>query len=260
MSTSICKKIGRDFVKSHIEKSTLTLIMSVIGLGVVAVNPSGAVTFGTNLIVNGAAEASIGSPVPGWSESGVSSPTFTSVQYGTTGFPSTTDGDPTNRGSNFFAGGANIGFTTAVQFIDLGAGDGVIDAGNARFNESGFFGGKIGEQNYSALSTIFYGANGGELFRTSLGGYSTGSSTGLFEQSTSGLVPIGTRRISLQLTLLPANGLASYNNGYADNLSLVFTDINASATNVPEPSSIPGILIGGALVVGAIKHRQQKSS
>jgi hypothetical protein len=258
MRTSIPKNIVRDVVKAHVAKSTLALVCSILGWSLIGANPAGAVTFGSNLIVNGDAETNLGSPVPGWTELGITSPTFTSVQYGTNGFPTTTDPGPTNRGSNFFAGGANIGITTAVQFIDLAAGDGVIDAGNARFNESGFFGGKISEQNYSGLSTIFYGANGGELFRTSLGGYSTGLSTGLFEQSTSGTVPIGTRRISLQLTLLPANGLAPYNNGYADNLSLVFTDINASAPSVPEPSTIPGVLIGGALVVGAIKKRKQK--
>jgi hypothetical protein len=50
-----------------------------------------------------------------------------------------------------------------------------------------------------------------------------------------------------------------YNASFTDNLSLVLTDA-APATDVPEPSEVPGLLIGGALVIGAIKKRQQKSS
>src|SRR5271166_4449209 len=66
--------------------------------------------FGTNLIVNGNAEAGTGSAsgndiesVPGWSTVG----NFTVVQYGAAGFPSSTSPGPANRGSNFFAGGPN---------------------------------------------------------------------------------------------------------------------------------------------------------
>ncbi|WP_310426204.1 PEP-CTERM sorting domain-containing protein [Chamaesiphon sp. VAR_48_metabat_135_sub] len=79
---------------------------------------------------------------------------------------------------------------------------------------------------------------------------------GLFEQTTSGSVPIGTRSIYTELLMVGPN--TGYNDTYADNLSLILTDINATATSVPEPSEIPGVLIGGALVVGAIKQRKQK--
>jgi hypothetical protein len=34
--------------------------------------------------------------------------------------------------------------------------------------------------------------------------------------------------------------------------------VNATATSVPEPSAVPGILIGGALVIGVLRKRKQK--
>ncbi|WP_295621142.1 PEP-CTERM sorting domain-containing protein [Chamaesiphon sp. GL140_3_metabinner_50] len=98
---------------------------------------------------------------------------------------------------------------------------------------------------------------GTETGRIQIGSYTAADRaniTGLLEASSSAVVPIGTRRISVQLAMI---GTGLFNDAYADNLSLVLTDTNATATSVPEPSAILGVLIGGALVVGAMKKRRK---
>ena len=157
MQNNLLKNIVRDFAKSSATTSTIALIGSILGLGLVGVSPAGAVTFGTNLIINGDAEESVGliptiGAVSGWIGIG----TLTSIPYGTDGFPTSTDPGPANR--------ANI--------------------------------------------------------------------TGLLETSSSGLIPVGTRRISVQLAIIGTGLPGSYNDGYVDNLSLVLTDVNATAASV----------------------------
>jgi hypothetical protein len=173
----------------------------MLGVALIGVNPAGAVTFGTNLIVDGDAEASVGlrdtiSAVSGWMGVG----TLTSIPYGTAGFPTSTDLGPANRGNNFFGGGSST-LTNPYQSIDISAGAGVIDAGNARYNLSGFFGGKTDQQDFAGLSMILYSQFGAETGRSSLGYFTAadrGNNTGLLEASSSDLIPVGTRRITVQ--------------------------------------------------------------
>jgi hypothetical protein len=77
-----------------------------------------------NLIVNGNAEAGVGSsngvipegPIPGWTVSG----DLLAVRYDIgSGFPASSDPGPTSRGQNFFAGGENNSYSSALQVIDL---------------------------------------------------------------------------------------------------------------------------------------------
>ena len=249
MQNNLLKNIVRDFAKSSATTSTIALIGSILGLGLVGVNPAGAVTFGTNLIINGDAEANIGTPVSGWQVNNVG--TITAIPYGTAGFPSTTTSGPVNRGNNFFSGGTgNISLVTSS--IDVSANSGVVDTGNARYTLSAFLGGTTFGN--IANFRIIFDRPDTSLLNPAVR-YDTPAAPfnlpGLFEQSTSGSVPIGTRSILTQLTLIGQNT-------YADNLSLVLTDINATATSVPEPSAVPGVLIGGALCAYVIKKRRQK--
>jgi hypothetical protein len=226
MQNSLLKNIVRDFAKSSATTSTIAFIGSILGLGLVGVNPARAVTFGTNLIINGDAEESVGliptiGAVSGWTGVG----TLTSVPYGTAGFPTSTGPGPANRGNNFFAGGSS-GISNPFQYIDVSAGAGVIDAGNARFNLSGFFGGNTDINDFAGLSMVLYSQLNAETGRSSLGYFTAadrGNITGLLETSSSGLIPVGTRRITVQLAIIGtgATGLYNgpYNDGYADNLS-----------------------------------------
>jgi hypothetical protein len=251
MQNNLLKNLVRDFAKSSATVSTIALVGSILGLGLVGVNPAGAVTFGTNLIINGDAEANIGTPVSGWTNS---VGTVTAIPYGTPGFPSTTTSGPVNRGNNFFSGGTSS-ISVVNYSIDVSANFGVIDTGSTRYTLSAFLGGTT-FGNVTRFRILFDRPDPSLL--NPFVRYDTPAAPfnfpGLFEQSTSGSVPIGTRSIIAQLEMIGPN-LA--NDTYADNLSLVLTDINATATSVPEPSAVPGILIGGALVVGAMKKRRK---
>jgi hypothetical protein len=262
MQNSILKNIVRDVVPSYGTTSKVALLVgSILGLSIISANPAGAVTFGSNLIVNGDAESGTGSatgavvPVPNWTTVG----NFTVVTYAnSSGFPVATDPGPASRGNNFFAGG-NSASSSASQTISLSPSFSAIDAGNVSFNLSGFLGGFSSQDDNASLSAVFRNAGG-----TGLGTFSIGpvlaadrsSATGLLARSTSGAVPIGTRDILVTLSMTRLAGTS--NDGYADNLSLVLNNNTPAATSVPEPSSIPGILVGGALVVGVIRKRKQK--
>jgi hypothetical protein len=220
----------------------------MLGLGMIGVNPVGAVTFGTKIIVNGDAEAGIA----GWTSVGG----LTIGQYGAIGFPTTTDPGPVNRGNNFFWGGPR-GQTSASQAIDVSANFGVIDAGNALFDLSGFLGGRLSQNDNASLQAIFRDSGAITLGTATIGPVrpaDRNNITGLFARSTSGSVPFGTRSILLNISAI---GTLFSDDAYADNLSLVLTN-NTPITSVPEPSAIPGILIGGAVVFGAVKKRKRK--
>ncbi len=235
-----------------------------MGLSLIGANPAGAVTFGTNLIVNGDAESGIGSPgnyytVPGWTT--VNS--FTALSYSNGGgYPTATDPGPVNRGNVFFTGGLD-GSSSGSQIISLLPGFSEIDAGNVSFGLSAFLGGYFDQEDNATLSAVFRNGSG-----TGLGTFSIGpvlaadrnNLTGLLARSTTGVVPTGTRDILVTLTMSRLAG--AVNDGYADNLSLVLTNNTitppTATTSVPEPSAIPGILVGGAFVVGVARKRKQK--
>ena len=196
------------------------------------------VVLGTNLIVNGDAEAGPGSlsgaavaSIPNWSSSG----NFTVVQYAAGGgFPTLTDPGPVSRGNNFFAGGTSNPSSSASQLIDLSTLANEIDAGQIAFQLAGFLGGFSTQRDNAVLMASFINGSNVQLGSAQLGPVSTAdraSNTGLLFRDTLGSVPIGTRSVNLLLQMTRLDG--SYNDGYADNLSLVLT----TPTNVPEPSS-----------------------
>jgi hypothetical protein len=257
------------------------LFGSILGFWIVGVDTAGAVTFGSNLILNPGAELDAGATTrtatvtpTNWT---VTSGSLTAAQYGgggaTTLFPTATSPGPSVRGANFFAGGAgtttSTSTATATQLITLSPDFSVIDAGNATFDLAGFFGGYREQGDRASLRATFQNVSSTSLGDFTIGpvtpaervaAFGSSSSnlnqpTGLLSRTTAGVVPTGTRSILLTLSML--RDVVSYNDGYADNLSLVLNN-NTPVTNVPEPSSIPGILVGGALFVGVVRKRKQK--
>ena len=196
--------------------------------------------FGSNLIANGDAEAGSGSAnggvvvVPSWATTG----SFTVVQYGASGgFPLSTDPGPASRGANFFAGGPTSATSGAVQLIDVSTVAGTIDAGGVTFDLSGFLGGFSSQRDNAVLTTMFLSGSSAQLGTASLGPVSNvdrGNNTGLLFRDLNGIVPIGTRSINLSLQMTRLDG--TYNDGYADNLSLVLA--TPTGASIPEPSSI----------------------
>ncbi len=185
-----------------------------------------------NLIVNGDAEEGVGSsdgspvPVPGWTVTGEA----TAVQYGvvTSGgaYPAATDPGPVNRGLNFFSGGQNDTTSTLAQTISLASYATGIDAGAVTFALQGYLGGFSTQDDNAVLSVSFKNASGTELAAATIGPVTEpdrSGLTGLLLRSTTGSVPVGSRSVVVTVTMTRLQG--TYNDGYADNLSLVLTGI-----------------------------------
>jgi hypothetical protein len=272
--------------------SILTAAITIAGLNFLGSKPVHAVSFNTNLIINGDAElGSAGNnaydvvTVPGWTTTS----NFSVYQYDSDSiFPAFTSPGPVSRGNNFFGGGSATHFSDftatfqrisrssdpqanglasssiAFQTIDLSSDYDIIDVGDTSFNLSGFLGGYLVKKDAASVVASFLDANNLTLSSASIGPVTDidrNFTTGLQERANGGLVPVGTRSILIELQMNaidPDGSINSYNNNaYADNLSLVLT-ANTPVKKIPEPSEVPGLLIGGALLIGAIKIRQQK--
>ncbi len=190
-----------------------------------------------NLILNGGAELGAASQngdtlvsVPDWATSG----NFTVVAYGAVdsigAFPTLSGPGPVDRGSSFFSGGPNNSSSDAKQIIDLSAYAQLIDSSAVNFTVSGYFGGYLDQDDNATLMVNFLSGADATVGNSSVGGVSAtdrNDDTGLLFRATTGQVPVGTRAI--ELTLQMTQETPDYNDGYADNLSLVLTQ-------VPEPS------------------------
>ena len=182
----------------------------------------------TNLVVNGDAEAAAGSPagvwvgVPYWSGN---IGEFTAVPYNSPGgFPAVpTDTVPSLHGENFFAGGSAV---TSLRFqaVDVTTIGAAIDAGGVQYRLSADLGGYLGQSDNATFQISFYDSANALIGSPVTIGPVTPSDrnnqTGLLPRSTTAPVPAGARFISLVITLREVIG---YNDGYADNLSLVLT-------------------------------------
>jgi hypothetical protein len=263
--------------------SSLAIVGSLLGLSCIATNPAQAFSLNTNLIANPGAELGL----TDWLKVGGTS--FTAIQYGTNYFGSGTNvpalnaPGPSNRGSIVFAGGdgliagggssgASFPFSFGRQTISLSpVADAqlvnTIDSGNAVFNLAGFFGGTLTSTDNASLRASFFGNPGVQLGSTVTIGAVTpverNNITGLLARSTTGLVPIGTRNITLNLDMLAPSRPQQGGFGsapifaFADNLDLTISERTAAATAVPEPFTIVGTLLGGT---AAMRLRKKLTS
>jgi hypothetical protein len=211
----------------------------LFALGLAVARPAGAVSFGTNLIVNGDAEAGSADndgtvfPVPGWAVGGE----LTAVLWGACcGFPQFTDPGPVDRGEKLFYGGSAAS-SSGLQSIDVSSLAAAIDEGTVGFHLEGFLGGFSTQGDNAVLTARFFDALADLQGAASIGPVSNsdrGNQTALLLRSVNGTVPAGTRTIVVELLMTRFDG--TDNDGYADNLSLVL---------VPEPATL--LLLGSGL-------------
>jgi hypothetical protein len=157
--------------------------------------------------------------LPGWWDPGY----LTVVQYDSPdGYPTSSDPGPPNRGANFFAGGWTSEDTAASWTVDLNPLGSDIDAG-VSWTLTGWLGGYVQQEDSASVTASFRDGSGGELRATTIGPVTAadrGQATGLLERSSTGTVPPGSREVVVTLAATRAEG---YNDGYADNLSLVLS-------------------------------------
>jgi hypothetical protein len=201
--------------------------------------------YGRNLVVNGDAEGSAGSPAgafvgtPGW---GNIEGQFTAVPYDAPGgFPSVaTDQVPANHGYSFFSGG-NVGNSYARQDIPVSAIGAQIDNGNVTYNLSADLGGFFSDGDNATVDLLFLDASNAVIGTPKTIGPVTpadrGNKTGLLPRSISGFVPPNTRTLHVNVSMNRSFGTA--NDGYADNISVVLTPPNPTPTPTPTATPTP---------------------
>ena len=204
------------------KRSGLALLAALLWVGAAQ---AGGAALGQNLLKNGGAESGPGSPdggpvdsVPKWQTSGG----FTVVQYGAPAFPDESSPGSPRRRLNFFAGGPDNAQSSAVKTVSLKALAEAIDGGAVRATLVGYLGGFSSQEDHADLQVEFLDAAEQPLSSLALPGVSAadrGFVTGLLKRSAKAAVPVGARSARVVLTMTRTAG--SYNDGYADALSLV---------------------------------------
>lgn len=162
-------------------------------------------------------------PVKGWTVS--HSDQFTAVAYGTPAFPDHSSPGPNHAGDNFFAGGPDGTSANGTQIAALGDFRNLISAGNAHFDLAGWLGGFSSQRDAATLSVTWRNGAGNPIGAVTKIGPVTAAArnnvTGMLRRHASGPVPTHARSVLITLHMGRADG--TYNDGYADKLSLTIT-------------------------------------
>lgn len=195
-----------------------------------ACSSQAAVVYGSNLVVNGGAEAGMA----GWSGFDSYSP-VQSVNYGSNWVLPSQPG-PADRGSSMFAGSGQ--YAVAYQSLDFG----VTLAQGVAFSLSGWLGGWANQGDNAVFYVQFLDEFSNEVGSSTLGPVTPqdrGNQTGLLYREADGLIPAGTRSLSFWLSM--ERLVSGDNDGYADNLSFV---LDAPVGEAPEPATVSLFLAG----------------
>lgn len=192
-----------------------------------------------NLIVNGGGETGVCATdwsavktVPGWQVL-LGNPTL--VCYSTASF---TTPSASAQGNAFIADGP-YGDSALMQTVNVTSAATAIDAGGVTYNLSGWLGGYGSYAGQAVVTATFLNASGAVIGTPGeLGGVTASArnnANAFLAKAASGSVPAGTRSIAVQLQFI--NTSASYNIGYADNLSLTLsTPVTAPVLVAPTPA------------------------
>jgi hypothetical protein len=205
----------------------------ILGAGALALSAAAVIaappTLGKNLIKNPGAEAGPGAvdrvgivAPPQWTITG----NVTAAAYGSPGMPNDSTPGPPKRGENFFAGGPLNALSKLEQRINVKALADQINTGNIGYSLAGYLGGRLNEDDNVAVTIDFADADGvalgsGNGLEAVLAS-ARGDITSLLRRKARGAVPINTQFILVTLTF--TRSASSYNDGYADQLSLILND------------------------------------
>ena len=152
-------------------------------------------------------------------------------------FPDVNASAAIGGGNQFFAGGpdntTDNTVETATQNADVSAGATEIDAGTVTATLSADLGGFSTQGDNAAVAATFLSSAGGQLGTLTIGPVTAAdrnNTTQLLHRSASGTVPPGTRTVRVVLTATKTDG--SYNDAYADNLSLTLGGASGSSAPV----------------------------
>jgi hypothetical protein len=185
-----------------------------------------------NLIKNPGAEAGVGSsdgttvPVPDWGRDDVGA---TPVKYGAAGgFPDAHTPGPPKRGHNFFAGGRDVSNGTFFQKVSIAKYKNAINAGHVTFALKAWLGGFANDPDYAYVTLNFMDGNDDLVgSQTTIGPVSNTqrhNQTKFLSRSATGSVPGGAVSVFIVIRMTRVSG-GPYNDGYADNLSLILNGV-----------------------------------
>jgi hypothetical protein len=208
-----------------------------------ACNSQAAVVYGSNLVVNGDAEAG----TAGWTGYAGYNP-FQSVDYGSNWVLPTQPG-PADRGNKMFAGFGQ--YAVGWQTLDFGT----ATTRDTSYALTGWLGGWADQGDNALFYVQFLDEFNNEIGNSVLGPVTPqdrNNQTGLMFRETDGFVPTGTRKLSFWLSM--ERLVSNDNDGYADNLSFV---LQAPPVNdVPEPGMAATFLLG----LGVLARSRRKSA
>jgi hypothetical protein len=181
-----------------------------------------------NLIFNGDAEYESGTvgydgvpdvSIAGWSDPGY----FTVIQWDSPGgYPVMSDDGPPDRGDNLFAGGETGSDSYASWTVDLNPLAKEIASG-AQYDLSGWLGGYYNQDDAIRVTVQFFNGASQPVGSDSIGpvlAAERANLTGLIEKTTAGTVPKDARSATVTLDAIIGSG---WNDGYADNISLILS-------------------------------------
>jgi hypothetical protein len=218
----------------------LALVACAIALSALPVMAFAATS--PNLIVNGDAEAhrctkdwTAETPIPGWRVvRGAASVLCYSAFAFLSETPVTPDTPP--RGKALFAApGAD---TAMEQSVDVGAAREGIDRGAVRYELSGWLGGAGDRPERATLTAVFLDgegrATGAPAILAGPDAAARDYTTGLVAEKASGAIPARTRRIVVTVAFV--SGMTSFQNAFADNISLALSgDVGSLAPGALQP-------------------------
>jgi len=195
-----------------------------------------------NLIVNGDAEAhrctrdwTAETPVPGWRVVRGAASVLCYSAFAFVGETPVTPATPPQGKALFAAPGAD---TAMEQSVDVGAAREGIDRGAVRFELSGWLGGVDDRPERATLTAVFLDneghAAGAPVILAGPDAAARTYTTGLVAEKASGAVPARTRRIVVTVAFV--SGMTSFQNAFADNISLTLTgDVGSLAPGALQP-------------------------